>query len=51
MAERCNQYIDTKNRVHCVEHFTLPADDCTDKERIMDELLYALTKDCKHTRT
>lgn len=48
MAELAREYIDTKNFAHRVEHFILPMGDGTDKERIMDELLYALTKPNKY---
>ena len=44
MAKLISEYIDIKNVSHNVEHLTLPAAKERDRERIMDELIYALTK-------
>ena len=44
MAELLNEYIDIKNITHHVDHITLPINDSSERDRIMDELLYALTK-------
>ena len=44
MAKLISEYIDIKNVSHNVEHLTLPAAKEADRGRIMDELIYALTK-------
>lgn len=44
MAALRNEYTDIKNVKHNVEHLTLPAEDNTTRERIIGELLHALTK-------
>ncbi len=48
MAKLASEYIDMKKIAHRVEHFTLPIDDEMDRERIVDELIYALTKAYDH---
>ena len=44
MAKLISEYIEIKNVSHYVEHLTLPAAKEADRDRIMDELIYALTK-------
>lgn len=39
-----SEYTDMKAVKHSVEHLTLPADDKDNRERILEELLHALTK-------
>lgn len=38
------EYIDIRDVKHNVEHFTLSADDKNSRERIVEELLNALTR-------
>ena len=44
MANLKEEYTDTRNRTHTVEHIVVPAEDKNAKERIVEELFYALTK-------
>ena len=43
MAHLKEEYTDIRDRTHSVEHVVVSAGDETDRERIMEELLYALT--------
>lgn len=45
MADLRCEYIDAKNRKHSVEHMAAPAaDDKANRERIIEEVLHALTR-------
>ena len=44
MAKLADQYTDIKNISHSVEHIILPMDHASDREHIVEELLYVLTK-------
>jgi hypothetical protein len=44
MAELLTKYTDTKNVIHDVKHVTLPTEDNSEKEQILEELYRALTK-------
>jgi len=44
MADLKKEYTDLKDVTHYVEHLTLPAPDNSNRERIIEELLHALTK-------
>lgn len=43
------EYTDIKDVKHHVEHFTVPADDKNSRERIVEDLLNALTRQGKPT--
>lgn len=43
------EYTDIRDVKHSVEHCTVPADDKNSKERIMEELLIALTRKGRRT--
>lgn len=43
MANLKKEYTDTRNQTHKVEHILVPAEDKTAKERIVEELVQALT--------
>ena len=47
MADLRSEYTDMKDVKHRVEHLTLPVEDKFNRERIIEELLYALTKPVK----
>ena len=44
MAHLKREYTDIKNIKHNVEHITLSTDDKNNKEQIIEELFYVLTK-------
>ena len=44
MASLKEEYTDTKDRTHKVEHILIPAEDKTARERIVDELFQALAR-------
>lgn len=44
MANLKEEYTDTKNRKHRVEHIVVPPDDPNSKERIVGELFQALAR-------
>ena len=44
MAELRTEYRDLKEVMHRVEHLTLPTEDKAHRERIVEDLLHALTK-------
>lgn len=44
MAELKKEYIDIKDRRHKVEHFMASPEDKNNKEQIIQELFYVLTK-------
>ena len=44
MANLKEEYTDIRDRTHSVEHVVVSAEDKVDQERIMEELLYALTR-------
>ena len=44
MLNLVNEYVDSKNVTHTVQHTTLKEDDAYTKERIIEELMFALTK-------
>lgn len=44
MANLKEEYTDTKDRTHAVEHIVVPTDDKSNRERIVEELLYTLGK-------
>lgn len=50
MAELISEYTDTKNIKHAVEHVTLPVDEDTNKDRIIDDILNALQQKRKVVR-
>lgn len=49
MVNLKTEYTDVKDVKHNVEHCTVPADDKNSKERIMEELLIALTRKGRRT--
>lgn len=44
MANLKQEYTDTKDRTHRVEHIVVPPDDQNSRERIIDELFQALAR-------
>lgn len=44
MANLKGEYTDIRDRTHTVEHIVVPAENKADQERIIEELLYALTR-------
>ena len=44
MANLKEEYTDIRDRTHSVEHVVVSTGDRADRERIMEELLYALTR-------
>ena len=44
MANLKEEYIDTRDRTHKVEHILVPPEDKATKERIVEELFQALTR-------
>ena len=44
MANLKKEYTDIRNRTHSVEHIVVSTEDKADQERLMEELLYALTR-------
>ena len=44
MANLKEEYTDIRDRTHSVEHVVVSAGDRADREWLMEELLYALTK-------
>ena len=44
MANLKEEYTDIRDRTHSVEHVVVSAGDKADRERIVEELLYALTR-------
>ena len=44
MANLKEEYTDIRDRTHSVEHVVVSAEDKADQERLMEELLYALTR-------
>ena len=44
MANLKDEYTDIRDRTHSVEHVVVSAEDKAAQERIMEELLYALTR-------
>ena len=44
MANLKEEYTDIRDRTHSVEHVVVPTEDKADQERLMEELLYALTR-------
>lgn len=44
MAILSNFYKDIKDETHCVEHLTLPSVDPSNRERIIEELMNALSR-------
>ena len=44
MANLKKEYTDIRDRTHSVEHIVVSTKDKADQERLMEELLYALTK-------
>lgn len=44
MANLKEEYTDIRNRRHMVKHMIVPSEDKAERERIMEELFYALTK-------
>ena len=44
MAKLKEEYTDTRDRTHKVEHILVPTEDKTARERIVDELFQALTR-------
>lgn len=49
MLNLVNEYTDTKNVKHTVQHTTLPENDNYNRERIIEELMFALTNKYKIT--
>ena len=50
MAELVSEYTDTKNIKHAVEHLMPPANEDTNRERIIDDILSALQRKRKVVR-
>ena len=44
MANLKEEYTDFRDRTHSVEHVVVSTEDKADQERIMEELMYALTR-------
>lgn len=44
VADLKEEYTDTGDRTHRVEHILMPAEDKTDRERIVEELFQTLTR-------
>ena len=44
MAKLKEEYTDIRDRTHSVEHVVVSTGDRFDRERLMEELLYALTR-------
>ena len=44
MANLKEQYTDIRDRTHLVKHVVVSTEDKADQERLMEELLYALTR-------
>lgn len=44
MANLKEEYTDTRDRTHKVEHILVPAEDKTARDRIVEELLQALAR-------
>ena len=44
MANLKEEYTDIRDRTHSVEHVVVSTGDKADRERIMEELLHALTR-------
>lgn len=51
MAHLTTEYTDIRDVKHIVEHFTVSVDDKSDREQVIDELLYVLTKPGKRVPT
>ena len=44
MANLKEEYTDTRDRTHKVEHILVPAEDKTARDRVVEELLQALAR-------
>ena len=44
MANLKEEYTDIRDRTHSIEHVVVSAEDKADQERLLEELLYALTR-------
>lgn len=49
MLKLVSEYVDTKNIKHTVQHAVLQEDDACNRERIIEELMFALTNKHKIT--
>lgn len=47
MIKLASEYVDIKNNKHNVEHIIMPENDNISKERILEEIMSALTKKSK----